>query len=565
MPDRKHHSEKFKRCVEDVMAKGNEEDSAYAICTTSFQKSGSAIYENAEMYGLHLCAATGEVRTEMVNGREHLVVPVVALMEGVIHPVNADTPEFVPWKTIERMAASFNGKPVVLNHPVKDGKQCSAALPGIDVSHGIGVIRNARAVTETKRLLMEALIDKLKAKQLHPEMAQRLMEGKVEEVSVGAFVVTDETGGEHNGRVFKAQWLAGSGDHLAFLPGKRGACSVAMGCGAHRAAESHAVAHLVTAEGIEPITEEMEIDALIHDAEESLRALKARLRGKKERYDDCPTCDGSGNKDGNPCPTCDGKGEVRHAEHECQCHKERTLGDKPGHPFYGNQHTGGGGGGGSPQLHDKVTYKGESYQVSGIEGGTGKLALSPLDKEGRTDNSRKMITVRPEDVGGESSDADRDDLKSSFSASLKEAHGMSKQEMSKEPARTAMVIIEGALEDPATAEALFDKASDAFNEMPEKTPRQEKAKTNAIRDFRFALARERQRAEFAAPKRWAKVVKSISTPKTLEQFEKDAILSRIKFEGGHWALFGSDGALRLGRYSTQGEAEEHAWEIRKHL
>jgi len=26
---------------------------------------------------------------------------------------------------------------------------------------------------------------------------------------------------------------------------------------------------------------------------------------------DCPTCDGSGNKDGNPCPTCDGKGEMK--------------------------------------------------------------------------------------------------------------------------------------------------------------------------------------------------------------------------------------------------------------
>ena len=171
--DKKHHTDKFRRCVEKVMAGGKEEANAYAICTATFQDSGDAIYENAEqnpgeMHHLHLLGATGAVTTEMVDGREHLVVPVVALMEGVIHAVNADTPEFVPWETIERMAASFNGKPVVLNHPVKDGRQCSASLPGIEQSHGIGRIRNSRAVKEGKKLLMETLVDKHRAKQLHP-------------------------------------------------------------------------------------------------------------------------------------------------------------------------------------------------------------------------------------------------------------------------------------------------------------------------------------------------------------------------------------------------------------
>lgn len=380
------------------------------------QKSMKNASENEEplvqreiLYSLHLRGAAGAAQTEMVNGREHFVIPVVALMEGVIHPVNAESPEFVPWSTIEMMAASFDGKPVTLGHPAQNGKQCSAKVPGIMDSHGMGFIRNPRAVKETKRLLMDALVDKQKSKQLHPDMHQALLEEKIIEVSVGAFVFTDDNAGEHNGRRYNAKWMSGTGDHLAFLPGKRGACSVAMGCGAHRAAM-----HLVTAEGIEPQVELAPVLAFTTLEESSLdermqmvyRAIHERwgretmtveqqifpqpmgvfddhvmvrvgddvldvayavkdgkvvlgdakrvkqawvAAERKGKYEDCPTCKGSGNKDGNPCPTCDGEGEIKHMAMAtllgaCACtkalkelheHAVKALGDKP---FYGNQH-----------------------------------------------------------------------------------------------------------------------------------------------------------------------------------------------------------------------------------
>jgi hypothetical protein len=50
--------------------------------------------EGNNLREIRLLGATGQVRTEMVDGREHLVVPVIALMEGVIHAVNAEVPEF---------------------------------------------------------------------------------------------------------------------------------------------------------------------------------------------------------------------------------------------------------------------------------------------------------------------------------------------------------------------------------------------------------------------------------------------------------------------------------------
>ena len=193
---------------------------------------------------LHLRAAIGKVRTEMFEGREHLVIPIVALMEGVIHAVNADTPEFVPLSTLQRAAASWNGRPVVLGHPTKDGRQCSANSPEVKSSRGLGTIYNSHIVGT--KLLQEAWIDSAKAKQLHPKMHAALLEGTPIEVSVGAFVVAEDGEGTFKSKNYKATWAHAQGDHLAFLPDGRGACSMTMGCGAHRAAM-----HLITAESIE--------------------------------------------------------------------------------------------------------------------------------------------------------------------------------------------------------------------------------------------------------------------------------------------------------------------------
>lgn len=325
---------------------------------------------------LHLLGATGTARTEMWNGKEYLVVPVVSLLEGVIHAVNAETPEFVPFSTLEKAAKSWNGKPVTLGHPKKNGKQCSAADDGIAEAHGIGVIRNSRADKATKKMLQEAWIEKAKAKRLDAQMLARLEANKTEEVSVGAFVVTDGVAGDYNGRSHKGSWVEASGDHLAFLPGGRGACSVEMGCGTHRAAM-----HFVTAEGF--VLEDDIPSTVVFSAFEGM-SLDKRLQAVNDavykkysstqnqtiagpsaypyevfdkhvvvryetklldipyemkdgevvlgeptevklkqtyiaaaKYADCETCDGTGQvKDGDAqkdCPTCGGEGKLRAA------------------------------------------------------------------------------------------------------------------------------------------------------------------------------------------------------------------------------------------------------------
>lgn len=189
---------------------------------------------SVQLHHLHLLNATGTMRTEILDKKEYLVFPVVALMEGVIHAVNSEHPEFVSLATLKKAAESWNDKPIVIGHPVKNGKQCSANTSDVLASHGIGKIRNSRV--EGTKLLQEAWVETAKVKQLHPDMYARLLKGSNEEVSVGAFVVTDGKEGKWKEKPYKASWLETFGDHLAFLPGGRGACSVEMGCGTHRAA-----------------------------------------------------------------------------------------------------------------------------------------------------------------------------------------------------------------------------------------------------------------------------------------------------------------------------------------
>jgi hypothetical protein len=193
---------------------------------------------------LHLRGALSAARTELWEGREHLVVPVVALMEGVIHAVNAKTAEYVPASTLSAAAESWNGRPLVLGHPTKDGQQISANDPSVLATHGFGFIRSTKM--NGNRLGMEAFIDPQRLESLgQTKLLQDLREGRGCEVSVGAFVRTNDKKGVYQKKSYEGEWVGATGDHLAFLPHGIGACSIEMGCGAHRAAM------LVTAEGFE--------------------------------------------------------------------------------------------------------------------------------------------------------------------------------------------------------------------------------------------------------------------------------------------------------------------------
>jgi Uncharacterized protein conserved in bacteria (DUF2213) len=184
--------------------------------------------------------SSAEFRTEEFAGRQYLVVPVVALMEGVIQAVNAPKPELVTAEELSKAPQGWAGRPVTAGHPFLDGIPTSANIPEILEKHSFGVVFNPEM--HDKKLVLEAWLDTNRAAilgGLAQEVVERINNKEIVEVSVGAFITLEDEEGDYNGKHYSAVWRGIVPDHLAMLSKtSEGACSVEMGCGAARAAEA---------------------------------------------------------------------------------------------------------------------------------------------------------------------------------------------------------------------------------------------------------------------------------------------------------------------------------------
>lgn len=215
-----------------------------------------------------LKGATGQFRTAVFENKDYVVVPVIALVEGVIQAMNSTTPELVLAEEFSIAPGGWNGRPVMVNHPTEPedpAKPISANSPETLERLCIGKVFNTRVVK--KQLHMEAWIDIAKCSALGGEaqaLLDRVLEGVPVEVSVGVFVVAEEKQGAWNGKDYGFIWRELVPDHLALLSeGHIGACSNAMGCGVRAAA-----VHTITPEGFKPMSEPV-----------AKRSLRERLQG----------------------------------------------------------------------------------------------------------------------------------------------------------------------------------------------------------------------------------------------------------------------------------------------
>jgi hypothetical protein len=176
------------------------------------------------------------IRTQEFRGSEHLVVPVVALVEGVLHPSNAEAPELALAEEFGKLPPSWDGRPVVLGHPKRDGQPVPANSPDVIENEAFGMLFNTKL--DGTKLKTEAWIDLNRVNSMSDDVKAavgRIQKGEVVEVSTGLFMALEETKGTLDGKEYHGIWRNVVPDHLAILPeGTIGACSVADGCGCPR-------------------------------------------------------------------------------------------------------------------------------------------------------------------------------------------------------------------------------------------------------------------------------------------------------------------------------------------
>ena len=168
-----------------------------------------------------------KVVTKKHQGKNHLIVPVIMMVEGVHH--GSHGPLLHSINELGHFPETWNGIPVVINHPEIDGQAVSANDPDIIEQQTIG--RVYHTWVDGTRLRAEAWIDEEKLQQLSAELLAQFKKGELVEVSLGMFSDEEKIIGDYNGKAYEAIAHNHRPDHLALLPGGVGACSCADGCG----------------------------------------------------------------------------------------------------------------------------------------------------------------------------------------------------------------------------------------------------------------------------------------------------------------------------------------------
>lgn len=207
----------LKACLE----KGGEQES----CEVSAIKQANGIVGNI---GVIAFSCNLELKKEMFDGKEHLVVPVVALTEGVHHGSGGAV--YYPLEEIRKSLAAWNGVPVPVYHPkAESGDLISANSPSVIEKMVVGRFFNA--YLDDAKMKGEIWIDIEKANKISPEFIAMLNQNKKVEVSTSLFTDCDNIVGTWNGEEYIGTVSNFRPDHIAVLPYQKGACSWEDGCG----------------------------------------------------------------------------------------------------------------------------------------------------------------------------------------------------------------------------------------------------------------------------------------------------------------------------------------------
>ena len=165
------------------------------------------------------------IRHETLDELEYIVGPVVLICEGVHNGL------FYPASEICKFPDSWNGRPVVINHPDLGGKPVTANSPEVVERQTVGQLFNTTWDDETKKLRSEIWINVTKCKNVEADILELLENGANIEVSTGLFTENDQKEGTWFDEPFFGTVYNYRPDHLALLPDTVGACSWEDGAG----------------------------------------------------------------------------------------------------------------------------------------------------------------------------------------------------------------------------------------------------------------------------------------------------------------------------------------------
>ena len=174
-------------------------------------------------------ANQGGIRTDTLEGRPHLVIPVVALKEAVVKG------QFLPGQEIRNSKNLWTDVPIPIHHP----KNHSARELQIIDNRVVGRFYNIRV--EENKLKGEIWIDEEKArnkaqqnnaraKEVY-ETYRRLKAGEPMDVSTSYWHDTVQESGTYKGKKYKGKQINLKPDHLAILPDEYGELSLPDGVG----------------------------------------------------------------------------------------------------------------------------------------------------------------------------------------------------------------------------------------------------------------------------------------------------------------------------------------------
>lgn len=168
-----------------------------------------------------------KARVETLEGREYTVVPMVMLTEGV--HAGTSGPLYYPPEELSKTPVIWNHKPIVVYHPEMNGQGISACDVAVIETQKVGLIMNTKY--SGGRLTSEAWLEKNKADKVDERIMAAVTANEMMEVSTGVFIDAEPTAGEWKTEKYIGIARNFRPDHLALLPDKIGACSIADGAG----------------------------------------------------------------------------------------------------------------------------------------------------------------------------------------------------------------------------------------------------------------------------------------------------------------------------------------------